>query len=442
MRRIQNYLAVFVNLTVFMIGNIFTVNEVAATIKIMPLGNSITQLNSSYNSYRRPLWHLLNDAGYDFDFVGSTDKNYDNVSPPDPDFDMDHEGHWGWRTDEVLAGIDYFLTLNVPDIVLIHLGSNDLVQGESVSSTISEVEQIIDELRDANSNIHIYLAQIIPLTLFDIGAEIIAFNSAISDLADDKHTSQSPIVVVDQWDGFNVSEDTFDQVHPNESGEEKMATKWFAALLTDTALPVTFSSFAAKAKIDEIILSWTTQSELQNLGFEVLRSTEKEGMYDVISSYASNQDLYGQFNSNIPNDYMYIDDAVSPNIEYWYKIVDVSFKGIKSEHGPIRAMIMSEISQPVNFVLHQNYPNPFNPLTNISFDIPSSSANHQDVSLIIYNELGERIKVIYQGSLTSGNHTFAWQGVNDRGNTVPSGIYYGNLRTDTQSMTIKMLLSK
>ena len=116
------------------------------TIKIMPLGDSITESNKGLNSYRYYLWHLLLDQRYHIDFVGSQ-HGVGNGPPANPDFDMDHEGHAGWRADEILAQIQAWATAASPDFVLLHIGTNDLSQGQSVASTVSDIGGIIDVLR-------------------------------------------------------------------------------------------------------------------------------------------------------------------------------------------------------------------------------------------------------------------------------------------------------
>ncbi len=439
----QKKSTILIHSLLFFFGMISAESQILAAIKIMPLGDSITQMNSSYNSFRRPLWHLLQNAGYDVDFVGSENKNDLNSDPPDQDFDMDHEGHWGWRTDQILEQLDSWAATYLPDIVLIHLGSNDIAQHQSVSSTILEIGQVIDKLRDANSDVHIYLAQLIPLIRQDtIVPGIAEFNSDVITLAGQKHIPQSPVIVVDHWTGFSSSQDSFDGIHPNESGEERMANNWYSALWGDAVLPVTFSSFFAEAIKNEIILSWGTESEIQNLGFEVLRSLEKNGIYEQISSYLYNQELIGQYYSNVPSEYSYKDEFVSANTQYWYKIVDVSIDGVRSEHGPVSAIYLSDRTEPANFVLRQNYPNPFNSETTLTFDIPVTVNNYHDVSLVIFNELGERVKVLHKGAITSGDHKFIWDGKNESGYSVPSGIYYGNLRVVNYNKTVKMILSK
>lgn len=198
-----------------------------APTKIMPIGDSITQMYSDHDSYRRPLWHLLQNGGFNVDFVGSQNLNKGGP-PPHPDFDMDHEGHSGWRTDEMVAGIGAWARSFRPNVALVHLGSNDVFQYQSNSSTIAELGQLIDTLRVVNPNIKILLAQILPSTFN--ATDIVDLNSRIPGLAASKNTAQSPVIVVDQWTGFSVSQDMYDGVHPNDTGDQKMANKWYAAL--------------------------------------------------------------------------------------------------------------------------------------------------------------------------------------------------------------------
>src|SRR6476646_6521413 len=134
-----------------------------ATVKIMPLGDSITASNTGQFSYRYYLWHLLLAQGYHVDFVGSL-HGVGNGPPANPDFDMDHEGHAGWRADEILNHIQAWATAASPDFVLLNIGTNDLSQGQSVASTVIEIGGIIDVLRTVNPHIRILLAQLIAKT--------------------------------------------------------------------------------------------------------------------------------------------------------------------------------------------------------------------------------------------------------------------------------------
>src|SRR5689334_651691 len=70
--------------------------DTARTTTILCLGNSITNVTNKYNSYRRPLWQLLHNGHYNVDMIGSWNKHHMGGDVPNPDFDMDHEGHSGW----------------------------------------------------------------------------------------------------------------------------------------------------------------------------------------------------------------------------------------------------------------------------------------------------------------------------------------------------------
>lgn len=225
-------------------------------IRIMPLGDSITQSNTNYNSYRRPLWFKLQDGGYNVDFVGSDTLHYGadnqpNGLPPDPDFDTDHEGHWGWRADEILNGLDEMTPQEqavnnlsvwaadaVPDIVLMHLGTNDIFQGDTPEQATADLGAIIDVLRGVNPNVVVFVAQVIPHNRGD-RPSLDPYNAALPAFVAAKTTSQSPVILVDHNTGFSAFNDTFDAVHPNAQGEEKIAQNWYDAVSNylDTAPP-------------------------------------------------------------------------------------------------------------------------------------------------------------------------------------------------------------
>ncbi len=202
-------------------------------IKIMPLGDSITESAKGHNSYRRSLWLKLLNAGCNVDFVGSrkgvwNPRTRGQVAPLNPDFDTDHEGYWGYRTDQVLSFVSEKVREHAPDIVLIHLGSNDVADGESVEDMILELSQLIDFIRAEKPNVSILLAELIP---GDNNDGIILLNKEIRKLGPAKNTKESPVIVVDQYSGYEFA-DSFDGVHPGDTGEEKMAGKWFSGMMS------------------------------------------------------------------------------------------------------------------------------------------------------------------------------------------------------------------
>ncbi len=93
---------------------------------------------------------------------------------------------------------------------------------------------------------------------------------------------------------------------------------------------------------------------------------------------------------------------------------------------------------PDDFQLAQNYPNPFNLTTNISYTLPRRSS----VTLTIYNVLGQQVRRWHESSVSSGTHIVSWDGTDERGHVVSSGIYLYSIITDSFRDTKKMVLVK
>lgn len=88
--------------------------------------------------------------------------------------------------------------------------------------------------------------------------------------------------------------------------------------------------------------------------------------------------------------------------------------------------------------LYGNYPNPFNPRTSISFSIPAE----QNVELTIFNLKGQQVKTLFSGSIAKGEHSLLWEGKDDNGKQVGSGLYFYKLKTANKEISKKMLLLK
>jgi hypothetical protein len=98
---------------------------------------------------------------------------------------------------------------------------------------------------------------------------------------------------------------------------------------------------------------------------------------------------------------------------------------------------------PVGFILYQNYPNPFNPDTKIEFDIKHDGGGRiEQAKLDIYNILGQHIKSLVNGDISAGRHSVSWNGTDDSGRHVSTGIYLYRLQVGDKSQTKKMLLLK
>jgi hypothetical protein len=216
---------------------------------------------------------------------------------------------------------------------------------------------------------------------------------------------------------------------------------------TDTPLPIELSNFEAFSGNEEVLLKWVTQSELNNLGFEVCRSLEKEDEYGIIASYETMESLQGAGNSNEEHHYSFKDLQVVNGTTYWYKLADVDYTGIRTYHDPISAIPninQSPLSQtgglPNRFMLYQNYPNPFNPETTIKFELPDLANNLQRVELLIFNSLGMKVRTLYSGLLAPAVYKVKWDGRSDNARQLSSGIYFTCLKAGSFSQTGKMLL--
>ncbi len=108
------------------------------------------------------------------------------------------------------------------------------------------------------------------------------------------------------------------------------------------------------------------------------------------------------------------------------------------ENFPVSAVEQRVGSQPQDFNLGQNYPNPFNPTTTIEYALPNTTA----ARLTVYNMVGQKIATLADDLHQAGTFKAAWNGMNDFGNAVNSGLYIYKLETENYSMTKKMVLMR
>jgi len=234
-------------LSVFLPAQASTEQDV---LRILILGDSITQAEANRASFRYPLWKKLIDADIKFDFVGSMNTQQDKYSkgtPPQPDyrghaFDKDHEGHFAWEASDIIIGrnpnngtgsgnLAQWLQAYDFHIALVHLGTNDVFRKQSNAQIAGELKDVIVTLRGDNPHAIILLATMIPSSKSDrIERGVESMNAVIPDIVKEMDTLISPIILVDQFVGFKLETDSYDGIHPNAIGEEKMAQRWFDAI--------------------------------------------------------------------------------------------------------------------------------------------------------------------------------------------------------------------
>ncbi|GAM39901.1 hypothetical protein TCE0_034r11823 [Talaromyces pinophilus] len=211
------------------------------TVRYMPLGDSITEITC----WRSLLWTQLQETGYqNVNFVGSmTTENPAGCSIEN--YNHHSEGHQGYSAVGIVNGNDLvgWLNNNPADVITMHLGTNDIFGGQTTQQILGAFTTLVQQMRNSNPRMKIIVAQILPIFVGSDNTQVQALNSAIPSWAASQNTTQSPIWVVDQYDGVSPS-DLRDDVHPNSSGDSKMAAKWYPAVVdaVNTVLGATMTT--------------------------------------------------------------------------------------------------------------------------------------------------------------------------------------------------------
>jgi len=204
-----------------------------AQIRLMPLGNSITEgAGSSHGGgYRRDLYYLLQNAGVAFDFVGAL--QYGNGFP-----DIDHEGHPGFLADQL--EVKKYLADHPADVVFLEVGTNDISYSESAAEVYNDLAKIVDDIYQTNRAIAIYLSTVIPRR-GTAGQQQVTdeLNSMLPGLVSVKAAAGYKIFLVDIAARFKSDTNwqtnlMADPVHPNDAGYQLMAAEWFEAYLANS----------------------------------------------------------------------------------------------------------------------------------------------------------------------------------------------------------------
>ena len=232
--------------------------------RIMPVGDSITEgitLNvmngpnlppvNERVGYRRKLYDDLTANGFFIDFVGSK-SNGAAANPPIAD--PENHGYGGARDDEILTGsgpvpnaIGTQLTMTPADIILLHIGTNNINGNAGANNGTDplgaqEVEMILDAIDtwEANNNpVSVFLARIIERATQGgtfPNPNIQTFNNNIQTMAQARVNDN--IIIVNQQSTLVYPGDLNDGIHPSQTGYDKMADTWLLALQSSGILPV------------------------------------------------------------------------------------------------------------------------------------------------------------------------------------------------------------
>src|SRR5689334_18675038 len=194
-------------------------------VRVMPLGDSITNGETTPGGYRINLWQRVVNAGYTVDFVGSQSNGPASLG------DHDHEGHPGWRIDQIDANIVGWLNTYQPHSVLLHIGTNDILQNFNVSSAPSRLSTLIDHITATVPAAEVFVAQIIPLANSGQESQVQTFNAAIPGIVQSKVNAGRHVHLVNMHNALTAA-DLTDGIHPTATGYDKMAAVWYQALLS------------------------------------------------------------------------------------------------------------------------------------------------------------------------------------------------------------------
>jgi hypothetical protein len=186
-------------------------------------------------------------------------------------------------------------------------------------------------------------------------------------------------------------------------------------------VPVELTSFTATVNANNVLLKWSTATEINNSGFDIERRTPNSDWKKI--AFVS-----GSGTTSEKRNYNFSDKGLSKG-KYQYRLKQIDFGGTFEYSKVIEAEVLS----PVKFELAQNFPNPFNPTTSISFTIPQSG----NVKLSVYNLLGQEIATLVNEYREAGTYNVEFNAEN-----LNSGVYLYKLESNGLNLTRKMTLLK
>lgn len=204
------------------------------------------------------------------------------------------------------------------------------------------------------------------------------------------------------------------------------------SLNLEKPVSVDMTTFQAHASNDGVLLEWSTANEIGVCGFDVFRRNKSDADY-----IKTNVDLISAQGGVTNENYEFFDAQGKPSSEY--KLFEYFVDGSHAAYGPITVLGTANIAlrgQPACYALYQNFPNPFNPTTSIRFDVPRPS----EIDIGVYDITGRLVRQLEKGRFAPGAYTRIWDGRDNRGESLPSGLYFVKFITREFSKTQKMTL--
>jgi len=333
------------------------------------------------------------------------------------------------------------------DSVLFYISNHDTVSVDTITALVAGSDTMIYRHWVVCFQPQQYLP--IPQLLFPIGGETISEFDALI-WANDSSLSSSDSIGTMRYVIQLSSDSTFSRIVCSDtctaaeillssiSGFNKIHTGehlfWRVQCLSPTfrvshfnksSVPFSYSpefsvieNFYGEQKSDGILLTWSVQYEGRSSGFNVYRSQYQ------------NQD-FERINEQLIH-HAFLDETNFSGRTTYYQLEEISTAGRKKIHSTISV----ERQLPDNYQLQQNFPNPFNSQTSFKYQIPVDT----QVIIEVYNILGKKVKTLVNEHKEAGFYTVYWDGIDNKGEAVVSGIYFYQMNADKFHATHKMIV--
>lgn len=207
-----------------------TTRALSDPIRIMPLGDSLTEgYPQMLGGYRIPLWDQLSSAGLNTELVGSMTDDFEWAQPQ-------HEGHSGWKIADLDQQVGIWLSTYQPDIVLLLIGTNDILLHEFEGMN-ERYGALIDHIFSVKPDAWVIVSRIPPIGETALNTQVEAFNKALPAIVQPRAAAGQQISLVDLYSPFTWA-DLLDGVHLIDSAYPRMAEVWNAEISTLVLTPV------------------------------------------------------------------------------------------------------------------------------------------------------------------------------------------------------------
>ena len=223
-------------------------------------------------------------------------------------------------------------------------------------------------------------------------------------------------------------------VRGQDASPSKSADNWGEAesvtitvLNTKAYTGVKLVSLIASTEDGSVTLKWRTADETNNAYFIVERSTSKDNGFKEI----------GRVTAKTGGEYSYTDNSVFGGEKYYYRLVDISTAGQAVTH-PVISVLANGKPRPTTYMISQNYPNPFSGRTMIEYAVPVSGR----VDLAVYDVTGKLVRTLVSDNQGVNYYRIAWDGRDNSGKFVSSGVYFYKLTSGGFDKSMKMMYLK